>query len=225
MLEGLSMFGGFGKLILSPFIWLLIGGVFIIFAVGFLFIRHKRRLVYPCLIVRQTGNGKTDIQNARAGFFGYNRWLGGLIDYGREKEVLVKAKRSPMLTLYEASLDDMHDINGRKGFICKRKEDDPTILVPLSTLDIQNNNILANIAPADYRDASVHIIRQAERESRSRIEIMMQYAMTGLIAIIFFISLIFIVNMIKSTQADCLKYTQQCSAGASSAKPPVTGAP
>ena len=100
-----------------------------------------------------------------------------------------------------------------------RKSDDPAILVPVNKagtsdkykienkklvaikrMEVANLSLLTEIAPADYRDASVKIISNTEKETRNKWEKIAPYLVFGMMAIIFMITIILIVQMVKQGQ-------------------------
>lgn len=147
----------------SIWFWLLI--IVAIGGAGFggLKIRKSRKLVYPVLLHNKIGNGKEAVTNTWAGEFKNKTWLFGLIDYGSESSFRLKDGRQ----IFCASLDDLHEINGRMGFECYRKEDDVKIVVPISKVTFANEGLVNSIAPADYRDAASAIVKTAIEETSS----------------------------------------------------------
>ena len=125
---------------------------------GSLMIRKRRRLKFPMLEMTNLGGGKQGVILSKCGWFKSRRVLFGLLDWGGDDVMLSKDNRQ----IQEASSEDFHEINGKRGMIVARKPDDPRILVPLNKLEISNSKLLAEIAPADFRDASSKILKQAE---------------------------------------------------------------
>lgn len=157
--------GGIGGAMLgwasSMFFWAVVAiGIFAVFIVV-LKIRKWRRYCFPCVEITGLGQGKVMLESTRAGWFKSKRMFFGLIDYSGEQELITKNGRK----IQCASSVDYHDINGKRGIIVKRKDDDPEILVPITKFKITNPEILAQIAPADYRDAAINILDKYEKET------------------------------------------------------------
>lgn len=209
------------------------GAVLIIVLVvvwGSLVIRRKRKLVYPAIELTDLGNGKIGFKSHKAGWFKTKTLLFGLLDYGGEDILRLKDKR----VVQNASSEDFHDINGKRGLLIMRKSDDPAILVPINKagttssyykdpimkdgkptgkfrlkpkaleaikkMDVVNLELLLEIAPADYRDASVKIISATEKETQAKWEKLMPILVFGTMAIVFMITIILIVQMVKQGQ-------------------------
>jgi len=163
-LFGINFGGIFGSIMgwaSSLFFWALIGIGLFVFIIGFLWIKKQRKFKFPCLEVIGLGEGKVMTSLTKCGWFRSQRKFFGLWEYGGEEELIVKDGRK----IQCASSVDYHTINGKRGIIAKRKDDDPEILVPLSKVKIENLKLIGEIAPADYRDAAVNIIEKYEKET------------------------------------------------------------
>ena len=166
-------FGGVGGLMFqwgtSLFFWaavLVIAFGVLIFA---LTMKRNKRFEFPCLEIISLGQGKIRVNNTWCGWFRKKKVFFGLIDAGGEEELITKPKfmKAKSRRVLYASSTDYHDINGKRGIICKRKDDDPEILVPLNRFAVKNISLLSTIAPADYRDAANKILEDKRRESLS----------------------------------------------------------
>lgn len=161
-----SIGGGMLSLATSFFFWIAV--IFFMVLVGFaaLKIRQNKRYEFTALEIISLGQGKVRINKSKCGWFRSQKRLFGLLDYAGEEELLLKPRflQKPR-RIYYASSEDYHDIFGKRGIICKRKGDDPQILVPLDSFEVSNNQILAQIAPADYRDAALKIYEDKKRET------------------------------------------------------------
>lgn len=184
---------------------------FVFVGVGGIIIRRKRKLVFPVLEITGLGGGKAGIKKTWAGWFRSN-WILGLIDYGGELRLLTKDKREIQL----ASSDDFHEINGKRGLVVQRKGDDPKILVPINKieLDDESKKLLNSIAPADYRDASVKLVTQAERETMSKFSQYVGFIAVGVIFIFAIIVIIFTIQYVKHAQAEAWGFTMESVRGA-----------
>jgi len=205
--------------------------IVLIVVFGSLVIRRRRKLIFPCIELTDLGNGKVGFKSHKAGWFKTKTLLFGLIDYGGEDILRLKDKR----VVQNASSEDFHDINGKRGLLIQRKSDDPAILVPINKagtsthyykdpildkngkptgrfkfkqydveaikrMSTTNLELLLEIAPADYRDASVKIISATEKETQGKWEKFAPLLVFGTMAIVFMITIILIVQMVKSGQ-------------------------
>lgn len=220
-------------LLRSFLFWGILLFILLIVTFGTLVIRQKRKLKFPAIELTDLGNGKIGFKNHKAGWFKSKTLLFGLLDYGGEDVLRLKDKR----VVQNASSEDFHDINGKRGLLIARKSDDPAILVPINKggvtsfykkeeiltkegkgtgkyrlvaqaldpikkMDVTNLELLLEIAPADYRDASVKIITATEKETANKWEKFVPLLVFGTMAIIFMISIILIVQMVKQGQAE-----------------------
>lgn len=170
----------------SGIFWLIIAVVLTVSTIILLYVNKKAKLKYNCLEFVSYGNGKTGVNYTTAGVFKKGKAMFGLLDTGRESCF----KTADGRVILEASTDDLHDINGKKGFLVRRKDDDQKILVPISKVDWKNESALFDIAPADFRDASVTIISDATKETQGWAEKYLPYIMLGGIVIFFVVSFI-----------------------------------
>lgn len=190
--------GAILNLLTTGLFWGVLVFLLLLASIGSLWIRKRRKLQYNTIIISDLGGGKVGVQKTRAGWFKSRTFLFGLWDYGREEYMRIKDGRK----VQGASSEDFHDIFGRRGLIVKRKDDDNNILVPLTSLEIKNYELIGEIAPADYRDASVDIVKQAEKETRNRLGEIMQWIMFGGIIIFALIAIILITQMVQRGQAE-----------------------
>ena len=160
---------------------LLTAGVLILLKVN-----KSRKLRWNCLELLSYGNGKVGINSLRAGLFKKKTTAFGLWDYGHENVIKTDDGR----IILEGTTDDLQDIFGRKGFIIRRKDDDPKILVPVSKVKWHNEGALFEIAPADFRDASVNIVDTASKETSTWADKYLPYIMLGGMVIFFIVGFI-----------------------------------
>ena len=227
MVDMTGISSGILKIFSSLIFWLIliVGVVFLIFL--FLIIKKRKKLIYPLMELTDLGAGKIGakikIKNG-AGWFKKKTTFFGLIDYGGEDVLRTWDKRE----VQNASSEDFHDINGRRGLIVVRKSDDPAILlpvnkagisnkykivgegkqghlenidlIPIKSMKLSNTDFLLEIAPADYRDASSKIIDSVSKETMSKWEKLAPYVVFGLLGIILLVSIIFIVQMVQHGQ-------------------------
>ena len=165
-------FGDVGGMIFawgSSFVfWAVLAVIGFVVLISALKYRRNKRFEFPCLEVVSLGQGKIRVSNGWCGWFKKKKVFFGLLDVGGEEELIMKGKRGmKSRRILYASSTDYHDINGRRGIIAKRKDDDPEILVPLNRFAVKNIALLSTIAPADYRDAANKILEDKRRESLS----------------------------------------------------------
>jgi len=180
----------------SGIFWTL-GILLIGFLVMFFYIYMSRRskLKYICLELVPFGNGKVGVNRTKAGLFKRKTWFFGLIDYGAESVYKVADGR----IIQNAKTSQLHDIMGKKGFVVTKKHDDPKILVPINKVRIENLEILLEIAPADYREASTTIIQNSIKETQSNWEKIMPYVAIGIIVMLCIVSIIINQQMTNNT--------------------------
>jgi len=207
------------KTMLSPLLWIVIIFIMLVFGIGGLWVRKQRKLEYDCYVIRKTGDGKVDMKTMKAGWFKSNKILGGLLDWSGEQHLETGGFRKPIDKIQAGSTIDFHEINGKKGLICRRKDDDPKILVPLTRIEILNDKILAEIASSDLRDASVNIVKQAEKETRNRTQEIVQWVIMGGVIMLALIVIIMSYQFVSKAQAESWDYVLQAEQIVSGARP------
>ena len=197
-------FGGLGGIAFQWLSSLMFWGIVlvVILVIGFFLIVYKkqRKLNLPLIELTDLGNGKMGIEaflHRGAGWFKSRQMFFGLFESG--EDVL---KHRDGRVIQGGSSETFHDINGKRGLVVMRKQDDPAILLPISRMKCINKYLMTQIAPADYRDASVKIIRSTEKETMGKLEKIAPYIAIGLVAIVFLICIILIVQMVKQGQAE-----------------------
>jgi hypothetical protein len=206
----------------SLFFWFIVAIIIIGATWGFLIIRKKRKLSYPCHIDTDLGAGKIGRETTKAGWFRTKTALFGLFDYGGEDILKTKDNR----IVQNASSEDFQEIDGKRGLCCIRKGDDPAILlpvnragtsnkygvgkkgelIPIKSMKVTNAFLLEEIAPADYRDASVKIIKDSAEETRGKYDKLINAIVYGTLGIIFLICIIMIVQMVKTSQSSAQEF-------------------
>lgn len=186
--------------LLTPIIWIILFFVFIFVSVGILWIRKKRRLMYPTVEIVDLGNGKMGFNLFKSGWFGKKQYFKNLIHFGGE---VLKTKDGE--TIEEFSSEDFQEVNGKRGVICYRDPLNPKILVPINHLYTKNKNLVAEIAPASYRDTAISIIKTAEEETRDKWANLVQWMIFGGVIIFALVSIIVITQMVKNGQAEASK--------------------
>lgn len=197
--------------LLSPFIWFALIFVFIAATFGFMWIRKKRKLIYDCLEIVHYSNGKAGFNLIKAGWFGKKKALRRLYDYGEEQ---VETQDGDVILNF--STEDFQEINGKRGIVCARDPVNPDILAPVTRLDKKNikrlnqvTNVkvdglemLAEIAPAEYRDAALRIIDEADRETSDFTKQVIQWVLIGGTIIFALVAIIVISQMVKQGQKE-----------------------
>ena len=191
----LGDFGTQGASILTNGIFWIAFLVIILFVLfGVLLIKKNKKFTFPTLILNDLGGGKIGVEKTKAGWFKSGKILFGLLDKTGERRLETKDKR----LVQQGSTEDFQEIGHQRGLILMAKSDDPKILVPIKRLKIENKELLMAIAPADYRDASSKIIKEAEHETREGWEKIASIVMYGLLGIILLISIILTIQYSKS---------------------------
>jgi len=190
--------------LLSPIIWLVIIFVILICTFGFLKIRKRRKLVYPCLEVVDLGYGKSSFNVFKCGWFGKKKKFRGLWDTGEEQ---LESQDGDII--HDFSSEDFQEINGKRGVICFRDPINQGVLVPISKISVTNAEILAEIAPANFRDVALDIIKDADKETADYTEKLVQWIIFGTIIIFAMVSIIVITQMVKQGQAEASKLILQ----------------
>ena len=209
------------KTLLSPIIWIVVVFFMVFVGIGALWIRKQKKLCYTCIVLRNTGNGKVDMKTMKAGWFKTNSSFFGLWDYGMEEELRTGGFRMPIDKIQGGSTVDFHEINGKRGLICRRKDDDPKILVPLTRLEVQNDVLLASIANVDLRDAAVNIIKRAEHETRNRTAEIVQWVLMGGVILLVLVVVIMSYQFVSKAQAESWERLIEAGKIVTGAMPPI----
>lgn len=174
-----------------------VGIIFIIFIIFwfYTFMNRRGKLKYNCLEIVRYGNGKTGVNLLKAGVFKKKAWFFGLLDYGNESVMKVADGR----VIIGGKTSQLHDILGKKGFYLMRKTDDPRILVPISRLHFDNLQAMLEIAPANFRDVSVDIVKDAVRETTATWEKILPYIAIGVLVVLCIITIVINQQMTNNT--------------------------
>ena len=189
--------------------------------------KKKRKYKFPTIVQYDLGGGKIGIEKKKAGWFRSKKAFFGLFDYGGERRLELNDKR----IIQQGSTQDFHEINHKRGLICYAKPDDPKVLLPIEKsvfinkvqlvtdttgkvinkvlLDMESIAILIKIAHADFRDTSSKIIQSAEQETLSKFNQFIQQFMPFIMMGVFLVSIIFIIQYSKYSQAEAYKLTQE----------------
>jgi len=197
------------RVMLSPLLWIIVIGVMILFSFGALWVRKQRKLEYMCYVIRTTGNGKVDMRTMKAGWFKTKKMLWGLFDYSGEANLETGGFRKPVNKIQGGSTYDFHEIDGKKALICRMKDDDPKIVVPITKIDILNDSVLAEIAGIDLRDASGDIIRKAEKETRNKTAEIVQWLIMGGVIMLALVVIIMSYQFVQRAQTESWERTME----------------
>lgn len=197
--------GGAGGLLigwlLNPLIWLVIIFLVLGFTWGVLIIRRRRKMLYQALELVDYGKGgKYGFNVVPCGWVGKKKALRGLWDGGEEQ---METKDGDII--YEFSTEDFQEINGKRGVVCFRDPVNQNILVPISRVQVINKELLAEIAPAEYRDVALGIIEDADKETADWKEKLIQFVMWGLVVVFSLVSIIVVAQMVKNGQTEASK--------------------
>ena len=194
----MGLLGDFGtqgaSILTNGILWIGILVVFLVFTFGILVIKRQKKFTYPALILNDLGGGKIGVEKTKAGWFKSRKILFGLLDKTGERRLETKDKR----LVQQGSTEDFHEIGHKRGLILMAKPDDPKILVPIKRMKIENKVLMTSIAPADYRDASSKIIKEAEHETKEGWEKIASIVLYGLLGIILLIVIILTIQYAKS---------------------------
>jgi len=180
--------------LINPLIWVLILFVFVAGTFGILIIRKKRKLIYDCIEIVDHGTDKVNFNNIKCGWFGKKKIL-KLWDSGEEQ---LETKTGEVI--YDFSTEDFHEFNGKRAVVCYRDPINQDILVPISKVKILNKELLGEIAPANFRDVAIDIIKDSKVETSDFKEKIVQYMVFGLVIVFALIAIILVVQMVKSGQ-------------------------
>lgn len=182
--------------VINPMIWFLI--IFGVFAalVLILFLRKKRRLIYNVVEVVNLGGGKTNFNtDMKAGYFGKTTYLKGLWWSGEE---ILRTNLGDRIEYF--STKDFQEVDGKRGIVCYRDPIRRNVLFPISHLRLENEELIAAVAPADYTDVAVDIVKDSVKETTDWKDKMIQFGSWALVVIASLISIIVITQMVKSGQ-------------------------
>jgi len=183
--------------LINPALWLFVIIGFIIAIVFILYLRKRRTLKFKCLEIVDHGGGKVSFNNLRCGFFGKKLYFKGL--WWQGEEVL---RTSSGEIIDQFSTEDFQEIDGKRGIICFRDPLNQDILVPIHKAKILNKNLIAEIAPASFRDAAVDIFKETVRETTEWRDKLIQFGGWALVVVFSLVAIIVIVQMVKAGQTE-----------------------
>lgn len=183
--------------VINPLFWFLLVIVFILGTIGILWYRKKKRLQFPTIELVDLGNGKTAINNLRSGWFGKKLYLKGLWWTGEE---VLRIKSGEIIE--DFSTEDYQEVDGERGVVCYRNPVDQNILVPISQTKFLNKELVAEIAPASYRDVAVDIVKDAIAETTEWRDKILQFISWALVVVFSLIAIVVITQMVKSGQTE-----------------------
>ena len=181
--------------VITPLFWLLL---IIMFAAGVFFIlviRKKKKLIYPTIEVVDLGRGKVGFNNMKSGWFGKKLYVKGLWWSGEEVLRTDTGER-----IEEFSTEDFQEVDGERGIICYRDPLNQNILMPINRTSFKNKELVAEIAPASYRDAAIDIFNEAIKETSDWKEKIIQFVSWALVIVFSLVAIIVIVQYVKAGQ-------------------------
>jgi hypothetical protein len=185
--------------------WLILILVFILGALAILWVRRRRKLKYPVAEIVDLGNGRTGINtDLKAGWFGKRLYLKGLWWTGEE---VLRTSEGDIVEYF--STEDFQEVNGERGVVCYRDPIRYNVLLPISKLNIKNKELMAAIAPADFTDVAVSIVKDATAETTDWKDKLIQFGAWALVVIFSLIAIIVIVQYVKNGQAEAAKLLLQ----------------
>jgi len=183
--------------LLSPVVWLVIIFLMIGCTFGVLKIRKRRKLIYPLLEIVDIGGGKSGFNLFKCGWFGKRKHFKGLWDSGEER---MESRDGEVI--HDFSSEDYQEINGKRGVVVFRDPVNSGVLVPINKANCINAELLTEIAPANFRDVALDIIKDADKETADYTEKLIQWLIFGTIIIFAMVSVIVITQMVKSGQKE-----------------------
>jgi len=179
----------------------------IVVVFGYLWLRRRRKLMYPCAEIVDLGKDKVSFNflgKRSCGWFGKERvkWLLNLFDYGQQ---VMKTKNGEIIE--EFSEEDFQEVNGERGVVFYRHPQQK-ILFPLQKFAIKDKNLAMELAPADYTNTAVDIYRQAKKETETGWDKLMPMIMIGLIIIGGLITFMVLSNTVSHVSDNALKAEQ-----------------
>jgi len=183
------------KWVINPLFWFLLIVGFVVGVILILVIRKRRRLIYKTVEMVDIGKGKIAFNNIKSGWFGKTIYLKGLWWSGEE---VLRTGTGEIIE--DFSTEDFQEIDGKRGVVCFRDPINQNILVPISRGKFNNKELVADIAPASYRDAAIDIYNQAVKETTDWKDKVIQFIAWALVIIFSLIAIIVIVQYVKSAQ-------------------------
>ncbi len=179
-------FGGYSGMIMNyattTAFWIFVMVLISMSIIVFLIFRKKRKLNKFVLEHIDLGNGNFDFRLTKGGFFKNKFTFFGLLDYGGEDRFRLK-DGTPVDNV---SHHDYRRFNNKLCIGILRNPHDPKMVFPISKYYVSKASraIMAEVAPADYRDSAEKAIESADREMQTK---WAQYApmiVTGLVIVI-----------------------------------------
>lgn len=154
--------------LLNPLVWVVVVVVLAVFAFVVIKLRKRKNLCFPAAEFVDIGSGKTSINFLGfrgAGWFGKKRVFFGLWDVGVDKVMRIK----DMSVVEQFSETDFQEVNGRRGVVFYRHPVNKNLL-PISKMSVVNQELLNSLAPIEFMETAVDIIKANEVETRDKWE-------------------------------------------------------
>lgn len=184
----------FSSPLLNPLVWVVVILVLVVFVFTVIKLRKRRKLAYPAAEIVDLGSGKTSINfigSRGAGWFGKNRIFFGLWDKGDE---VMRIK--DMTIVEQFSETDFQEVNGRRGVVFYRHPVNKNLL-PISKMEVVNAELLNTLAPIEFMETAVDIIKANEIETRDKWEKWAPVLVLAGVIIFAVISLIIVSQVFK----------------------------
>lgn len=183
--------------VINPALWLVLILVFALGVFVILYIRKKRQLKFPTIELVDLGSGKVAMNVIKSGFYGRKLYLNGLWWGGEE---VLRTGTGEIIESF--STEDFQEVDGVRGVVCYRDPLNQNILVPINKAKFNNKELVADIAPASYRDVAVDIFNETVKETSDFKEKIIQFLGWALVVIFSLIAIIVIVQMVKNGQSE-----------------------
>lgn len=176
--------------IVNPLFWLLLIIVFVGGILLILKIRKWRNLTFQGIEVTEYGINT----GVKCGWFGINSYLRGLWWSGRD---VMKTKEGE--EILEFSEEDFIEIDKGRGVVFYRDPQNRR-LFPITRLRIEGKEFVAKVPPAEYVDAALGIIDEANIETTDWKDRLIQFGAWALVIVFSLVAIIVVVQMVKNGQ-------------------------
>lgn len=218
------VFGQMQGILANILMFVVVGIIIGSFLFIIIFVKKTKKLKFPVLEIIKLKHGRIAINKTKAGWFKRQQKFFGLIEKGEEL-MMTEDKR----IIADVSAEDFEEINGKRGLVVRRKDDDPKILLPISRIQFQNENLLMEIAPADFRDTAIRLLEQEADNLKTGFEKKLPQIINIGLVVITMIVLMFLIQQssqaLQQTADKCLAYQQACKTTQTAPPPASNTAP
>jgi hypothetical protein len=174
--------------------------------------RKKRKLNIPAIEFMDFGNGEAGVNTGwKAGWFGEKSYAKMLVTFGRKVIRLDNGDE-----ILDLSTEDYQYVNNRKGVLFYRDPINKSVAVPINNVSFKNKELVAQIAPASYREHAIRIIKDSDKENGDKWEHIFEIIAIVVLVIGAFLVIAFVTNYASSSQSKAQELILQ--AGAQSAE-------